>query len=594
MIDAIVLSNKRLDTIADWQKAIDATGFSFVLETPIPMESLDGRVSAKWRRSSDLRGRKFEFQARHLSTAVGTHDFDLPPVDVNYSAMFAIGWTEDTTARITALVSAAAYAKATAGVIVRNGGICSANDILDELSQADKYQSLPRGDTTLSTPEPDISIYRYDERPKTTIKNTGSINVRDLKDAKYAVLVGRNNSGKSFALKALTWHWGNVASYLGPGRYQNFNLLTHYTPTEDKQDQKWKQFSSHWANETQNVDNSPWNLQQAIAELTNDQRARLQEIVELLLNVRLEFKYTVENSDMSQKYVSCNNHNISFTSSGVRLITTLVTSLLDDSYEVVLIDEPELGISPEAQGILADFLSDQDKRRKYFPHIKTLFLATHSTIFVDRQNIRSNYVVEKNEDTITINRIENQREFNRLHFWLLGNRFETLYLPSLIVLVEGKSDHKFIDRVLSLKYPHSRFSIIAANSDSQIKHYLHMAKGLLNDIQRSPYHDRIFVLLDSVHSAGLAAEVVAMGIPGENVIKWSKNGIEYFYPEEVVDQIFGKGPELQIMEDVVSRNGISMSKAELADRVSAMLHAETKMNPEFQRELLDKINMTLI
>ncbi|EQD41488.1 hypothetical protein B2A_10645, partial [mine drainage metagenome] len=39
---------------------------------------------------------------------------------------------------------------------------------------------------------------------------------------------------------------------------------------------------------------------------------------------------------------------ISYTSSGFRLIATLVTSLLDTEYETFLIDEPELGISPEA------------------------------------------------------------------------------------------------------------------------------------------------------------------------------------------------------------------------------------------------------
>lgn len=46
---------------------------------------------------------------------------------------------------------------------------------------------------------------------------------------------------------------------------------------------------------------------------------------------------------------------------------TLVTSLLNAEYDTYLIDEPELGISPEAQGILADFLFDRSHREKYFP-----------------------------------------------------------------------------------------------------------------------------------------------------------------------------------------------------------------------------------
>src|SRR5262249_4333426 len=213
----------------------------------------------------------------------------------------------------------------------------------------------------------------------------------------------------------------------------------------------------------------------------------------------LEIRDTVENNSMSQKYISCGGHNISYTSSGFRLITALITSLLDTDYDTFLIDEPELGISPEAQGVLADFLFDRVHRKKYFPHIKTLVLATHSTIFLDRRHIGNNFRVEKNGDDISISRTQSQSDFNRIHFFLLGNRFETLYLPSSILIVEGKCDHKFIERVLSLQFPNAQISIISAGSDSRVKEILSIARGLLTDIQKSPYRDRIFVVLDSVH-----------------------------------------------------------------------------------------------
>ena len=78
----------------------------------------------------------------------------------------------------------------------------------------------------------------------------------------------------------------------------------------------------------------------------------------------------------------------------------------------------------------------------------------------------------------------------------LGNRFETLYLPSSILIVEGKCDHRFIERVVTSKYPNAQISVVAANSDGRIKEILSVAKGLLTDIQKSPYRDRIFVVLD--------------------------------------------------------------------------------------------------
>jgi predicted ATPase len=436
-------------------------------------------------------------------------------------------------------------------------------------------------------------MYHYDQKPGTRIAETSAHTFQRLRESEYSVLVGRNNCGKSFLLKTLTQQWGASASYLGPARYQNFNLLGYYTPNQNRKGHKWNIFMNQWSQQHENMDNSPVNLQQAIAELSDDQRIRLSEIVKLLLGVDLDIRQTVETNSMSQKYISCGGHNISYTSSGFRLITTLVTSLLDTDYDTFLIDEPELGISPEAQGVLADFLFDRDHRAEYFGHIRTLIFATHSTIFLDRKHITNNFRVEKIGDEIAIHRVDNQVDFNRIHFFLLGNRFETLYLPSSILLVEGKCDHKFIERVVAAKYPNSQLSVIVANSDSRIKEVLSIAKGLLTDIQRSPYRDRIFVVLDAVHSASLPDQIIAMGVPRENVVIWPRNGIEYYYPPLIVDQIFGAGAEITIAGDMVSRNGTSYTKSDLVDKVVARLQRDTLMNLEFQKMLLEPVERTL-
>jgi len=436
-------------------------------------------------------------------------------------------------------------------------------------------------------------MYQYDQKPATRIAEESTKVIEKFRDSDYSVLVGRNNCGKSFVLKTLTQQWGNSASYLGPARYQNFNLLGYYTPNRNRKNDKWNQFINQWTQQSQNIDNSPVNLQQAIAELSDDQRLRLSEIMKLLLGVELEIRQTVESNSMSQKYISCGGHNISYTSSGFRLIVTLVTSLLDSDYDTYLIDEPELGISPEAQGMLADFLFDREHRAKYFPHIRTLILATHSTIFLDRQHIANNFRLEKTGDEITVQQVGNQVDFNRIHFFLLGNRFETLYLPSSIVLVEGKCDHRFIERAVSLRYPSSQLSVIAANSDSRIKEILNIAKGLLTDIQRSPYRDRLFVVLDSVHSSSLPDQISGMGVLKDNIVTWSKNGIEYYYPPSVMDHIFGMGPEITIDDDRVSRNGISYTKGEVLEKVITQLQRDTAMHPEFERKLLKPIENML-
>jgi hypothetical protein len=437
-----------------------------------------------------------------------------------------------------------------------------------------------------------ITRYQYDQRPQTKLAPGSEGFIEALKNSEYSVLVGRNNCGKSWMLKTLTHQWGQSTSYLGPARYQNFNLLGYFTPNRSKRSQrKWQDFINLWNKSQENIDNSPVNLQQAIAELSDDQRERLSEIMHLLLGFTLDIRNTVSDNSMSQKYISCGEHNISFTSSGFRLITTLITSLLDDECDTFLIDEPELGISPEAQGVLADFLVNREARKKYFPHIKTLILATHSTIFLDRKHISNNYQIQKDGDDITISRVATIAEFNRIHFFLLGNRFETLYLPTGIVIVEGKTDYRFIERVVALRYPQAQISILQANSDDRIKEVLNIAKGLFSDIQKSPYRQRILVVLDAIHSATLPQEIKRLGVPIENVITWQENGIEYVYPPAVLDQIFGTGGALTIDGDVVERNGLQYKKNDLATKVVDALRPETEMHPEFADKFLSLLEL---
>lgn len=437
-------------------------------------------------------------------------------------------------------------------------------------------------------------MYQYDQRPNTQFTEGSTAALEAIRNSEYAVLVGRNNCGKSYLLKTLTQQWGVKASYLGPSRYQNFNVLGYYTPNRNRINERWNQFLNHFNHQQQNLDNSPVNLQQAVAELSDFQRDKLIEIIDLLLGTKLEILHTVDGNSMSQKYISCNGHNISYTSSGFRLIATLVTSLLDTDYDTFLIDEPELGISPEAQGILADFLFDRAHREKYFSHIRTIVFATHSTVFLDRNNIKNNHVVSKSGDLIAITQLASQSELNKIHFFLLGNRFETLYLPSAIVLVEGKTDHKFIERAVLARFSNSQISVIQANSDSRIKEVLNVAKGIFGDLQKSPYRDRVFVVLDSVHSASLPEQLTQMGIERGNVVAWPRNGIEYYYPPTILDSIYGHGGDISISGDIISRNGLSYTKNDLADKVCNALSSDTVHHSEFESFLLQRITERVV
>ncbi len=430
--------------------------------------------------------------------------------------------------------------------------------------------------------------YGFGERPNTKLTDTAQSLIGEIKQSEYSVLVGRNNCGKSFLLKTITEQIGPEAAYVGPARYTNFNALNFYNPDRNKKSQYWQNFT-RWRQQNHTIDNSPINLQQSIAEFDDATREKFFEILRTLLKVDIEIRKAFPDNEMSQRYLSCGGHNLSYTSSGVRLIASILTCLLDKDYHTILIDEPELGISPEAQGVLADFLFDSDSRKKYFSQIDTLIFATHSTVFLDRKRIENNYTVKKTGDEIDIERISTQREFNRIHFFLLGNRFETLYLPSGIIIVEGKCDEIFIKKVLEVEYPESTFSVICAGDDGRIKEIIYMASGFFADIQKSPYRDRIFPIVDAVHTSGLIQSIEKMGIPSESIVEWAQNGIEYYYPESILDKIFPGSGSLEISDDRVSRGDVTYTKFQLAEMVAARVTKGLTYPKEFEQKLLQKL-----
>jgi len=432
-------------------------------------------------------------------------------------------------------------------------------------------------------------MYQHDQKPNTVLSVKANSFLRDIRNNDYAVICGRNNCGKSYFLKLITQAIGETASYLGPARYQNFNVLSSYAPRPNQRSEKYQQWLRDWRTSTQNLDNSPFNLQQAIAELSDIKRAQLSEIMEKLLGSRMDILHTIPENSMSQQYISVNGHNISFTSSGYRLITSLVTSLLNEDYDTFLIDEPELGVSPEAQGAFSDFLFDPEIRGEYFGHIKTLIVATHSTIFLDRVNITNNHFVTKMGDEIDIDQVTSIADINRIHFFLLGNRLESLYMPTSIVIVEGKTDYSYIERVLHVRYPDVRFSIISANSDNRIRDVFNVTKSLFGDIQKSPYQNRVFAILDSVHGSGLIQQLVKMGMPEDNIIVWSKNGIEYYYPPSILAEIFHSKDQITIEGDQITLNNLTYTKNDLVGMVIPKITETTEYNQEFESELLEKI-----
>lgn len=191
----------------------------------------------------------------------------------------------------------------------------------------------------------------------------------------------------------------------------------------------------------------------------------------------------------------------------------------------------------------------------------------------------------KRGDIIDIHQTQTLADFNNINFFLLGNRLETLYLPTCIVITEGKCDHAYLTKILETRFPTLQLSIINANSDSRMKEIVNLTGSIFTDLQKSPYRTRIIAVLDQVHGADVIPTLQKAGIPSENVIEWSQNGIEYVYPDTVLTQIFGAGTEIEIEGDLVRRNGIEYKKWDLCQKVLSRL-SDATIYPD---EVVDKL-----
>jgi len=84
-----------------------------------------------------------------------------------------------------------------------------------------------------------------------------------------------------------------------------------------------------------------------------------------------------------------------------------------------------------------------------------------------------------------------------------------------------------------------------------------------------------------------------MGVLPENIVTWDRNGIEYVYPPSLVGTTFGcpteRAGEIQIVDDVISLNGISRKKNELKSEILNRIDGMTPLPDEFERKLMDRI-----
>ncbi|MBD1217063.1 MAG: ATP-dependent nuclease [Aphanizomenon sp.] len=409
------------------------------------------------------------------------------------------------------------------------------------------------------------------------------------------VLSGGNNNGKSLVLKWLKFSMGSSAYMIGTNRFYHVYHFNSSVRDPNQIQQYENQFQSNFSQENYNYEQNFIDLNQIIVNLGNQKREALFSLCGQLLNTTFSLRKVDEDNDLSVSYIDMGGQNLSVGSTGTRLLMTILGICMDERFKFILIDEPELGLSPKVQQVFSTLLRNTEMRTKYFAHLQKVVLATHSHIFLDRTDIQNNFIISKLDKQISLQQVQTLNDFHRLQFNLLGNDLETMFFPSAIVIVEGPTDYTYLDRVLQLRFPTNRITVTQSGGD--VKRKVHALKEVFGDLSKSPLRNRLFLVVDSVHPRGLSAELQAMGVEADNIVIWDNNGVEYIYPASLLSDVYSCAPErvheLSITGDRITLNGVTKTKNELANEIVKRLDSAIILPPELEEKLLAPIKSAI-
>ncbi|HEY7118988.1 MAG TPA: AAA family ATPase [Tepidisphaeraceae bacterium] len=412
-------------------------------------------------------------------------------------------------------------------------------------------------------------------------------------DKPITILSGPNNGGKTLLLKELYARVGVGGYLVACNRFSHVDVLNTRQLADQEHRQHFESFIQNYQTSRQNTDDSDVKLEQVITALKDRERERVFEMSRTLLGNTFSLKRTDPDNTFSPFYVDMDGENLRYGSSGTRLLLTLLGIIADSRFNTLLIDEPEIGLSPRIQAFLGRFLYDADRRKQYCPHLQQLFIATHSHLLLDRTNLSNNHIVTKTGNVVSVRSVHSMAEFHQLQFNMLGNELESMFLPSAIIVVEGESDAIFLTKLLQLHISGRNVAVVRAEGEGEVLKKINVFKEAFGNLASSPYRERLFVLLDQKISVRLP-RIEAQGVPKGNIVLLSQNGIEYYYPQELVAPVFHCAPQdvgsWSHETEPIAFNGIYKSKKELAQCVADTLTTNIPLHQEISA-LVEKIRV---
>ena len=404
------------------------------------------------------------------------------------------------------------------------------------------------------------------------------------KNCTSTVFSGPNNSGKSLILKQMLSALDHRACLLTCNRYSSIDVInTQPAQGNDERKQHHAMMVGQLESGHYHDDINPRQLEQLMRGLTDDQLDQLLALAGDLLGSKIQMLRTDSTRErMSPWYVDIDGQSLKYASSGTRLLFMLLGHLFDDHFQIALVDEPEIGLSPRIQAAVARALYDAAIRQKYFPHLQQVFVVTHSHLFLDRAVLSNNYIVEKVGDVVKTRPVKSTADLHELQFQMLGNDLDHLYMPAAVVVVEGPCD-TFMSRLFTLHISNRRVSIVVSHGDGRIPEKVQTLSEGFGALATSPYRQRLFVVLDAKHDMKKSA-LERQGVLPDNIHVWTRNGIEWYYPKKHAAAAFmcseADLADVDLGQERITVNAITHTKADLAKFVIPRVTLDDSLDSE--------------
>jgi predicted ATP-dependent endonuclease of OLD family len=338
---------------------------------------------------------------------------------------------------------------------------------------------------------------------------------------KFTVLVGKNNSGKSWLLKSINQKL-QVGSepysvyYVSPERFgaleRNTNLEdASFSNTFARDQEKLKNQSGDFITEAISKFNG------LIAQLNRSPKKtkKIREIFLKNLNNKIPsivFSYTNSTEStpfhfkINDKYINPNSDKFS---SGTNQIIALMTSVMYFLYSnkyakdaVLLLDEPDVHIHSDLQSEFVSFLVDVTKNTKH-----KIVIATHSSSIISGfVNLNNAYIGIRDNASFKIDFYKIDSYVRNLLPSLGSHSLSHTFNKSPILLVEGEDDELVWQHAVrnSGKDKLIKFHIINTESKNEMKKYEKLISNIASKLFDSP---TVYEIRDGDNSSGVLNDI---------------------------------------------------------------------------------------